>query len=216
MKPGCVFCTQGSGDTDDHVPPRCFFPTPPPANLITVPCGEACRLKDQKDDQFIRNLFISFVETEGHPAVATYLAPRRDKSFYEHKSMVPKLTEIIVAAEVRGPSGDLIGTAPAFNLDDPRVHRFIERVARAALHAAFGQTYFVAKFDWLLKPPISDDFLALAHESCCHRHIGNIFSFVTAPPSSDRDRFVVLTFYERLTILARFQESPENGANPAF
>lgn len=193
------------GVTDDHTPPRSFFPTPPPPNLVTVPCCESCRLADQKHDRFIRNLFASFVETESHPAVSGHIAARRDNSFHEDRSMVPQLMGMMKMAPIKDAAGQVTSHAPAFDLADLRVHRFVERVARGALFAAFGQTYFAAKFDWKLQPGIPPDFLAQAPPPAVHRKVGDIFQFVATPLEPGGRCYVILTFYANLQLIAEFQ-----------
>jgi hypothetical protein len=193
------------GETVDHIPPRSFFPTPPPPDLITVPCCECCRIDDQKNDRFVRNLFTSFVETEVHPAVADHLAARRDKSFYEDRSMVAKLTSIMKMAEVHDAAGRVVGRAPAFNLSDPRVHRFVERVARGVLFAAFKETYFIAKFDWVLQPGIPDAMFAMAPAPAVHRKVGDIFEFLATPRDPNARAYVILVFYQNLQLMAEFR-----------
>ena len=117
----CVFCPSDAADTQDHIPPKGFFDAPYPPNLITVPACEACRVRDQADDRLMRNLFISFVETEDHRCVAAALAGRRNKSFREDAKMAARMVEMLVPAEVRDAEGRLMAIAPAFDLKNPKV-----------------------------------------------------------------------------------------------
>lgn len=137
--------------------------------------------------------------------MADHLAVRRDKSFYEDPSMVPKLTGIMQMAAVRDAEGRVVGQAPAFNLADPRVLRFVERVARGVLFAAFKQTYFEAKFDWVLQPEIPGEILDLAPPPAVRRKVGNIFEFVATPRDPRGRCYVILVFYQNLQLMAEFQ-----------
>ncbi len=51
----CYLCP-APATTRDHVPPKCIFPDPLPANLITVPCCYSCNNGFSKDDEFLRFL----------------------------------------------------------------------------------------------------------------------------------------------------------------
>lgn len=205
MKHRCTFCPTGEGVTVDHTPPRSFFPSPPPPNLITVPCCEACRLQDQKTDRLIRNLFTSFIETESHPAVADHLADRRNKSFHDDRSMVPNLVGMMKMAPVRDAAGNVITHAPAFDLADPRVQRFVERVARGTLFAAYEQTFFAAKFEWLLKPGIPEAMLDLAPSEMARRKVGDIFQFLASRWNPPEPCYVVMAFFQKLQIIGKFE-----------
>ncbi len=202
MKPRCVYCAPGIGTTDDHVPPRSFFPSPPPKDLITVPCCEDCRVRDQKDDRLLRNLFTSFEETEVHPAVTGHLAARRDKSFGDDRSIVPRLLEMMVQVTTQSHQGVVV--RPAFNLKDPRVERFIERAGRAVLYHAHGESHFPAKFEWALNPPGVEEMLTMAPGEIARRDVGDIFTYLTAPLRGKEPRYVVMVFYRRFRAVAMF------------
>ena len=178
MKLSCVFCKDGLGTTADHIPPKSFFSTPCPSNLITVPCCEECRLRDQKHDEFVRNLFISFHDTENHPRVTSQLAARRDRSCDMQASKAKTLLDLVVPVQVSGPAGDVLGTAAAFNLDDPRVGGFIERVRRGVLYDSFDLTYFPASCDWAINPPLPESLLTQAPLHCKQKTISDVFYYL--------------------------------------
>ena len=50
----CVYCGRIGPLTDDHVPPRSFFPDPPPPQLITVPSCARCNRSFAIDDDYVR------------------------------------------------------------------------------------------------------------------------------------------------------------------
>ena len=201
----CVYCKDGDGSTRDHIPPKAFFGDPPPSNLITVPCCETCRMRDQQDDQFMRNLFVSLRETENHPTIASQVASRRNRSFVKDKTQVAKLAEIMTPVEVNSPGGLYLGTAPAFNLNDPRIDRFIERVSRGVIYDAFGISFFVATFRWKLNPPNADFLFQAGPPECRKKDVGEIFSYWIPPESQDRVFWTIMRFYRNLLVLSRFQ-----------
>lgn len=201
----CTYCKEGEGTTSDHIPPRSFFGNPPPRNLITVLCCETCRVRDQQDDQFIRNLFVSFRDTESHPAVVSQVAGRRDRSFTHDITQAAKLIEMVVPAEVRGPDGLPVRIAPAFRLNDPRVDRFIERVSRGVIYDAFGVAYFGASFWW--KPQGPDFLLPPAVIKWKEKHVGDVFSYWVKSESAEHVFQVMMRFYRNLLILGRLEKA---------
>jgi hypothetical protein len=76
----CIYCGK-EATTKDHVPPKCFFPTPRPDNLLTVPCCESCNKIYGKDDERARNLLTSLEATEHHEGIIKQLAGKRNRSF---------------------------------------------------------------------------------------------------------------------------------------
>jgi hypothetical protein len=50
----CYLCGDTHSITNDHVPPKGFFPEPRPSNLITVPCCARCNHAFSKDDEAVR------------------------------------------------------------------------------------------------------------------------------------------------------------------
>jgi hypothetical protein len=53
MAQTCYLCG-GPDETADHIPPKCFFPKPRPANLITVRCCNSCNNKWSLEDEAMR------------------------------------------------------------------------------------------------------------------------------------------------------------------
>jgi 5-methylcytosine-specific restriction endonuclease McrA len=64
----CVYCGVIGPVTDDHVPPRSFFPATAPKNLITVPSCAACNQGFGKDDDYARLVLTTTEGAIGNPA----------------------------------------------------------------------------------------------------------------------------------------------------
>jgi len=47
----CYLCGSAELLTNDHIPPKCFFPKPRPSNLISVRCCQTCHRSYAKDDE---------------------------------------------------------------------------------------------------------------------------------------------------------------------
>ncbi|MBL8750923.1 MAG: hypothetical protein JNK78_17320 [Planctomycetes bacterium] len=124
----CAFCGAPDGVTDDHLPPRGCFPAPVPADRITVPCCERCRLEwGSKDDEHFRNVLHCAEWLENDPrsqAVRDVIG----RSFQRPEGA--RYAEGFVAAmeDVFTPDGNAEEKV-AVPLDD-RVSRVVERIAR--------------------------------------------------------------------------------------
>jgi hypothetical protein len=191
----CIYCSSGEGGSVDHIPPQCFFAKPYPPDLLTVPCCEPCRLLDQKADQHMRNLFISFETTEQHPSVLSQLAGRRNEAMKEQPHKADDLMRMMTSVPTLGPEGK-IKVKMAFNMDDPLVNRFVERVSRGVLYSLFGTAYFDAIFEWGKGKP--GGFAELA-SFIPQRHVGSVFSCTGSP-----EGFVALDFYASFPLWGRF------------
>lgn len=203
MNKSCTYCANGNGETDDHIPPKGFFQKKLPNNaqLITVPCCENCREKDQQDDGFVRNLFCSFWDTEAHPVVETDVAHRRNRSFLHDRTLAQLQADTLVTVDIHTPAGIYVGTNRAYDLDQPIIDRFIERTCRAVLFEAFNVSYSPAKFEWRNNPGIPQNVPARSKQ----RNILDVFHYLAIPPSKNEHYWVILTFYKRFRIWGKFE-----------
>lgn len=182
----CVFCGKQSGGTNDHLPPKCFFPTPcPPIQLITVPCCEGCRVREASNDALIRSLLISTIQAEPHPAVQTQLADSRNRSFARSRKDFEKVARTLVN---KGPF-------PTFNFNIPEMDAFLLRLARGLLHEETGIGFVRSKIEWRLDPL---DFPAHFGPHTKTRAVGNIFAYSVVFHAGGFDSVWLLTFYEKL------------------
>ena len=183
----CIYCAMGAGTTLDHIPPSCFFdekPNPP----IIAPCCEGCRIADQAHDEFARNLFTSLLNTESE--APGKVAEARDRSYKRAPAKLGKLASITTVT----PLG------PAFDLNDARIDRFLERVGRAVLWDAYRQGYFAGKCQWKLAPAELDIvFTQTVSGGLKRRYVSMIFAYVASP------EYIMLQFYKRLTMALHFK-----------
>lgn len=56
--PICIYCNSAIATTQDHVPPKSFFPKPRPSNLITVPACKSCNQDAGKDEEYFLATFM--------------------------------------------------------------------------------------------------------------------------------------------------------------
>jgi hypothetical protein len=171
------------------------MPDPP----ITVPCCEECRVKDQRDDEFVRNLFTSTRFTEGHKAVRGQLEGKKLRSYEKSPEKILKLNDIVIST--------LFGRA--FDFNNPIVDRFLERVSRGVLYDAWQQTYFEVRVEWtqlsqeaqiLFSKPIEERELT-------RKHVGEVMSYITALPLDQNVNYVNLRFYAHLLFAVRLERT---------
>jgi hypothetical protein len=190
------------------VPPRCFFPTPAPnAARITVPCCESCRRKGESNEQVVRNLFISTVQAESHPIVSGQLGGKRDRSFAYDRQQAERLISLMRPASVHSSSGQFIGVAPAFDLNNPLVDEFLLRIVRALLHEEKECGFVDCTVAWRLNPPAAEcrEFASEAKG----RRVGDTFAYATMIPDGSVSSLWLLEFYERLYFFVHLKPAGE-------
>ena len=181
MNPICIYCGKSEASERDHVPPKCFFSTSKPPNLITVPSCRNCNSLLGKDDERVRNLIVSLDATERHETISNCLADKRNRSFdrQEGTTNFRHVLQSMQSVDVYSNGGIYLGTAPAFNLDQPLLDRFMSRMCRGLLHHENAIGYVDAVVEWhmanvsaLRKLP--SDFLSKGK----YRKVGNIFAYL--------------------------------------
>jgi hypothetical protein len=121
----CVYCGAVGPVTDDHVPPRSFYPKSPPPNLITVPCCEKCNVKFGKEDDYVRLVLTTTEGATGNPA--------RDES----KRILASFYKTLSSGYFPGPAGIHI-RREHFVVDGERMDSFARRVVRALFYREKG------------------------------------------------------------------------------
>ena len=146
----CIYCGARRAETRDHVPPKSFFPTPRPANMITVPCCGACNETYGRDDEKVRNILTSLATTERHPAILNQIGTKRDRSLTRPKgrSTFEHYVKSILQVAVETKGGLYVGKSLAFNLDQAVMDRFFERVARGLLFHTNRVGYTPCSVQW--------------------------------------------------------------------
>lgn len=106
----CIYCVNGTAEDRDHVPPQCFFSTPRPSNLITVPACAKCNWSFGKVDERARNLLTSLESTEGHQAITSQLAAKRDRSYKRGKGTnLQYMLQSMKLIDYHSPGGIYLG-----------------------------------------------------------------------------------------------------------
>jgi hypothetical protein len=128
----CYICCEPGADSDDHVIPACFLPSPRPSNLLTPPAHYSCH--NCLDEEYIRNLMASFGRDSsasaarlwGHETEATVR-----RSFARNTPLRRSLAAGMVSrVPVSSPGGIFLGHAPAIHFDRTRVYPSLVKMVR--------------------------------------------------------------------------------------
>ncbi len=134
----CVYCGARGPITDDHVPPRSFFPSTAPKNLITVPSCATCNQGLGKDDDYARLLFISAEGAIGNPARDEL--PSKVQRFADRKEsrrVLESLYSTLRSAYLPNECGVFI-KRQGFIVDGERLDAFAVRVTKALFYREKG------------------------------------------------------------------------------
>ena len=120
--------------TDDHVPPRSFYPRTPPKNLITVPSCETCNKTFAKDDDYAR-LVLTTAEGRVGNTSRNELLPivKRFAEREESKRILKTVYESLRPAYYETPGG-IIVQGQQFVLEGERLDTFAKRVVKALFY----------------------------------------------------------------------------------
>lgn len=210
----CIYCGQREATERDHVPPKSFFASPRPDNLITVPSCPECNRSFGKDDERVRNLITSLDLTDSHPAIQSELGDKVARSFsrQQGRSNFEHLAGSLQEVEVTSQSGVYLGRRPALNLDQDVMDRFTERLVRALLYHENGVHHAEGEAEWKFAPTRSDlesmpeeitDRLA----SAPRKHLGDVFSYLGIYQPNRAASLWVVQFYGALELMVIFRSS---------
>lgn len=138
MQLTCTYCNCVA-NTKDHIPPKCMFPKPRPASLITVSSCFSCNSSFSKDDEYLRDVLCFREELSGNPFVdeLNQSIPRRfDRS--ESRHYFNYLHARMGEETVKTTSGIYLGRKATFNVDLRRIERVLRRITRGLYRHCFG------------------------------------------------------------------------------
>jgi hypothetical protein len=131
----CYLCGDTHSITNDHVPPKGFFPEPRPSDLITVPCCARCNNSFSKDDEAVRTWLCAVIGSTpaGEWILTKKVVPgimTRSPAFRE--SLLNSMTDTKLLTEE-----DVLIDVVSFTFDPERVERFVIRVTKGLLSFYF-------------------------------------------------------------------------------
>ncbi len=126
----CYICCEPGADTDDHVVPACFFPSPRPSNLLTLPAHYSCH--NRLDEEYIRNLMASFGRDSSTSAARLWGSEGAVRRSFAKKTSLRRsvLAGMLPRVEMFSPGGIYLGDAPALHFDRTRVYPSLVKMVR--------------------------------------------------------------------------------------
>lgn len=133
----CVYCFNNPGMTQDHVPPKSFFPRPRPSDLITVPCCQQCNQGAGKDEEFFLATFM-FSEAGATPTGEQLWAEKLDRMYQKNLGLRKTIARGLSHKQVWTPTGLYLGRHMTIKVDHPRLERVVEKIVRGLYYYEYG------------------------------------------------------------------------------
>lgn len=124
----CYLCGTAPGVTKDHVPPKCLFASPLPANLITLPCCEECNLDYSKDEEYFRVFVLG--GSYDHPEAKRIWDSKVRRALARKPRFRVKLAQGVVPVQVITRAGLHLGQAMAISADTTRINRVLHKIVK--------------------------------------------------------------------------------------
>lgn len=87
----CAYCGQIRPLTRDHVVPKCLFIRPLPLDMITVPACEECNGDKSRHDDFLRDMLVIDIASEGNPIARKVFESKSIRAYQKDKSLVARI-----------------------------------------------------------------------------------------------------------------------------
>jgi len=134
----CIYCGGNPGNTDDHVPPKSFFPQPRPSNLITVPSCHKCNSGAGKDEDYSLATFM-FSEAGITDAGKILWKQRLDRMFRKNLGLRRRLAKGFSYRPVVTATGIYLGHRMGLQFDERRFERVIQKIVRGLYYFEYGE-----------------------------------------------------------------------------
>jgi hypothetical protein len=134
----CAYCGE-EASTRDHVPTRKLFPTPRPADLITVPSCRACNNDTSPSEEYFVHMILSHVQAD------TPVARKLREQLFKKKlnsrrgRMIQRMRASMFPAPKLSADGTYQGSASAFEIDRAAPESVTTRILRGLYFATYGE-----------------------------------------------------------------------------
>lgn len=171
----CYLCYGSENMTDDHIPPKGFFPEPRPADLITVRCCLACNMSYQLDDEAFRVWAASLM---GRSPAGDWIWQQKvvGSSFARSPKLKANVVKHLSKLPVQTPGGVI--QMYGISIPIPRANRFLIRLAKGML-AKFSpeKDYSSQKFE-VTQLDLKQDNITYLSKMAMYDHRGDrVFRF---------------------------------------
>ena len=148
----CYICLQPGADSDDHIIPRAFFPSPRPSNLVTLPAHYSCH--NRLPEEYVRVILAGLSETSA--AAQRLNAAEVTRSLRRNDPLRESLLRTLIPrAEIRSPAGLVLGAAPAVQFDRARFYPLLGKIVRGLYRHHTGRFLPVdAIMNWAIREPL--------------------------------------------------------------
>jgi hypothetical protein len=127
----CAYCGSASADTDDHVPPKSIYSAPLPPDVPTVKACASCNAGASNDDEYFRDVVVKYHRVADLPQAQQQVDAMIRAAGKPAKRRYAEATwRSFIDVERRTPAGLILGTAPAYIVDVPRIERAVQRYVR--------------------------------------------------------------------------------------
>ena len=139
IQPICVYCGRREKETDDHVPPKSFYPKPRPSDLITVPACLQCNQDAGKDEEFFLATFM-FSEA-GITKAGNLLWSEKLRRMYEKNlGLKRKIADNLERSDIMTPAGIFLGRKMTIKTDEARFERVANKIVKGLYYFEYKET----------------------------------------------------------------------------
>lgn len=126
----CYNCGSTENLTNDHIPPKGFFPPPRPTDLITVKCCVRCNNSFSTDDEAFR-LWVT--SARGCSEAGTWIWTHKvaPNSIEAKPRLKAKMAQLLHTLTLDTPSGTIV--TPALGFPQIRAKRFLSRITKGLI-----------------------------------------------------------------------------------
>jgi hypothetical protein len=139
-KQKCVYCKLQESTTDDHVPPKSFFPKPRPSNLITVPSCLDCNKGAGKDEEFFLATFM-FSYAGVSEAGKRLWTEKLNRMYDKNIGLRRKIADHLNQSSLYTPSGIYLGSGMTINTDEKRFGSVVNKILKGLYFFEYDQPF---------------------------------------------------------------------------
>lgn len=205
-RPGETCYTCGApAVSDDHIPAKCLFPVPRPADLqlITVPSCDAHNHERGGDDDYFRLIMTTCSADD--PAAERWI----DRKVLTYLKRNPEFLKDFLAGSVARvpittPGGIFLEYRPAFTYDRPRLQKVVDAYARGLWFHENRQELpqEVPVWPFALNPLWTDWYAEIVPRLAFHKSTDGTFLYRMGYFENDRTcSLIVLMFYGKTVLV---------------
>jgi hypothetical protein len=137
-KQNCVYCNLQESTTDDHVPPKSFFPKPRPSNLITVPSCFDCNSGAGMDEEFFLATFM-FSNAGVSEAGQKLWSEKLNRMYDKNIGLRRKIADHLEQTSLYTPTGIYLGRGMTINTDEKRFGSVVNKILKGLYFFEYDQ-----------------------------------------------------------------------------